>query len=137
MGGFGKSLGEVDNRFTAKFNYLTVYMLPTLQLGRNKRIHLSAGGYYSFLQKVSVASYMTQANGGPFIAEYENENKNYFNRDYDAGLSFQAGYAFDITKKSQLMLQSFANRGLVDLHNNTFGSQRINTYGLQLSFRMR
>jgi hypothetical protein len=128
---------DVDNRYNTKFKYLTFYLLPTLQLGKTKNIHLSAGGYYSFLQKLSVTSYSTRTDNGAFISEYENNSKNYFTPNFDAGLSFQLGYAFNISKKSQLMLQAFANRGLVDLHNDAFGSQRMNTYGLQLSFRMR
>lgn len=128
---------EMNDKYTSKFNYLTFYMLPTLQLGRNKKIHISAGGYYSFLRKLSVNSYRTDRGTGQFISEYTNTDMNYFDPKYDAGVSFQVGYSFDVSDKIQLMLQAYSNRGLVDLYNNSIGSQRNNTFGLMLSFRTR
>jgi hypothetical protein len=131
------NLTEINDRYTTKLKYLTFYLLPTLQLGRNKNIHISAGGYYSFLQKLSVTSYRTRMDNGAFISQYENTDKKYFTPDHDAGVSFQIGYAFNISNKSQLMLQAFSNRGLVDLHSGWIGSQRNNTFGLLLALRMR
>lgn len=128
---------ETDDKYTTKFKYLTFYVLPTLQLGRNKNIHISAGGYYSFLQKLSVNSYRTRTDTGEFISEDTNTDKDYFSPDYDAGVSFQIGYSFKVSDKSRLMLQAFSNRGLIDLTNPSIGSQRNNTFGLLLSFGMR
>jgi len=128
---------EMTDKYTAKFNYLTFYALPTLQLGRSKNIYLSAGGYYSFLQKLSLNRYSTNTDTGEFISEYTNTNKNFFDPSFDAGVSFLIGYSFKISDKSQLMLQAFSNRGLVDLYNPAMGSQRNNTFGLMLSLRIR
>jgi len=128
---------EMTDKYTTKFNYLTFYALPTLQLGRSKNIYLSAGGYYSFLQKLSLNRYSTNTDTGEFISEYTNTNKNFFDPSFDAGVSFLIGYSFKISDKSQLMLQAFSNRGLVDLYNPAIGSQRNNTFGLMLSLRIR
>ncbi len=131
------SFVQIDAKYTTEFKYLTFYVLPTLQLGRNKNIHISAGGYYSFLQKLSVNSYLTNRDTGEFISEYTNTDRNYFSPNYDAGVSFQIGYSLKVSDKSQLMLQAFSNRGLIDLHNGWIGSQRNNTFGLMLSLRRR
>lgn len=128
---------DMDDKYTTKFKYLTFYVLPTLQLGRNKNIYVSAGGYYSFLQDLSVNSYRTRSDTGEFISEDTTNDKNYFDPTYDAGVSFQIGYSLKVTEKSQLMLQAFVNRGLIDLYNASIGSQRNNTIGLMLSFRKR
>jgi hypothetical protein len=128
---------DIDEKYTTKFKFLTFYVLPTLQLGRNKNIHVSAGGYYSFLHKLSVTRHSTRGDNGAFISEDEHTDKNYFAPQYDGGVSFQIGYSFKVSDKTQLMLQAFTNRGLVDLHNNAIGSQRNNTFGMQLSLRMR
>ena len=128
---------EINDRYTTKLKYISFYLLPTLNLGRNKNIHISAGGYYSFLGKVNVNSYRTNASTGEFISEYANGDKNYFHPNYDAGMSFQIGYSFRVSDKSQLMLQAYSNRGLIDLSNPSIGSQRNNTFGLMLSFRTR
>ena len=128
---------DINDRYTTKLKYLSFYLLPTLSLGRNKNIHISAGGYYSFLRNLNVNSYRTDAGTGEFISEYNNADKNYFRPDYDAGVSLQIGYSFNISEKSQLMLQAYSNRGLIDLSNPWIGSQRNNTFGLTLSFRTR
>ena len=127
---------EMTDRYTTQFNYLTFYLLPTFRLGPQKNIYISAGGYYSFLQKLSVNRYSTNRNTGEFISEYTNTDKNYFDPGFDAGVSFLIGYSFKINNKSQLMLQAFSNLGLVDLYNPAFGSQRNNTFGLLLSLRI-
>ncbi len=128
---------EMTDVYTTKFNYLTLYVLPTYRLGRNKNMHISAGGYYSFLQKLSVTTYSTNRDTGEFISEKTTTDKNYFSPKYDAGISFQIGYSFNVSDKNQLMLQAFSNRGLVDLYNPSMGSQRNNTFGLILSLRFR
>lgn len=128
---------EMTDKYTTQFKYLTFYALPTLQLGRNKNIYISAGGYYSFLQKLSVNTYSTNRNTGEFISENMTTDKNYFSPKYDAGVSFQIGYSFKVSDKNQLMLQAFSNRGLVDLYNPAMGSQRNNNFGLMFSLRMR
>ncbi len=128
---------EMTDKYTTKFNYLSFYALPTLQLGRNKNIYLSAGGYYSFLQKLSVNTYSTNRDTGEFISENTSTDKNYFDPSFDAGVSFLIGYSFKVSDKNQLMLQGFGNRGLVDLYNGNMGSQRNNTFGLLLSLRIR
>ena len=128
---------EVDDTYTTKFNYLTFYLLPTLQIGRNKNIYISAGGYYSFLHRLSVNSYQTRSDTGEFLSDNTTTDKNYFDPGYDAGVSFQLGYSFKVSDKCQLMLQSFINRGLIDLHNDAIGSQRNNTFGLLLTMRIR
>lgn len=128
---------EMTDQYTTKFNYLTFYALPTVELGRNKNIYVSAGGYYSFLQKLSVNTYSTNRDTGEFISENTTTNKNYFDPSFDAGVSFLIGYSFKVGDKNQLMLQAFANRGLVDLYNGAMGSQRNNTFGLMLSLRFR
>lgn len=126
---------EIDAKYTTKFKYLTIYALPTLQVGKNKNIHISAGGYYAFLQKLSVNSYLTNSKTGEFISEYTSIDKNYFSPTYDAGVSFQIGYSFKVSTKNKLMLQAFSNSGFVDLHNGWIGSQRNNTFGLILSLK--
>jgi hypothetical protein len=133
----GNGITDIDEKYTTKFKFLTFYVLPTLYLGRKKNIHVSAGGYYSFLHKLSVTRHSTRADNGAFISEYENTDKNYFAPQYDGGVSFQIGYSFKVSDKTQLMLQAFSNRGVVDLHNNGIGSQRNNTFGMLLSWRMR
>lgn len=128
---------DIDDQYTTKFKYLTLYVLPTLQLGRNNQIHISAGAYYSFLQKLFVSYYRTDTGTGAFVSESTYTEKNYFDPKYDAGVSFQVGYSFALNDKIQLMLQAYSNRGLVDLYNPTAGSQRNNTFGLMLSIRPR
>ena len=128
---------EVNDEYTAKFSYLTFYLMPTLQLGRNKNIYIGAGGYYSFLEKLSVTSYRTNSETGEFIEETTSNDKNYFDPKHDFGVTFQLGYSFKVSNKCQMMVQAFSNRGLADLYNPTFGSQRNNTYGILLSFRIR
>lgn len=128
---------EVNDKFTTKFSYLTFYLMPTLQLGRNKNIYVGAGGYYSFLHRLSVNRYRTNSETGEFIEETTTNDKNYFDPNYDFGVTFQLGYSFKISNKCQMMLQAFSNRGLADLYNSSFGSQRNNTYGVLLSLRMR
>ena len=128
---------EVNDEYSTRFSYLTLYLMPALQLGKNKNIYVSAGGYYSFLHKLSVTKVSTNSETGELIEETTTNDKNYFDPKFDAGVTFQLGYAFKVSNKCQMMLQVFANRGLVDLHNDTFGSQRNNTYGILLSLRMR
>jgi hypothetical protein len=128
---------DLDDKYTIKFKYLTFYVLPTLQLGQNKNIYVSAGGYYSFLQDLSVNSYRTRTDTGEFFSEDTTTDRNYFDPTYDAGVSFLFGYSLKAGEKSLLMLQAFVNRGLIDLHNPATGSQRNNTLGLMISFRMR
>ena len=128
---------EIDETYTTDFKYLTFYVLPTVQLGRNKNIHIGAGGYYSFLHRLSVTSYRTNSDTGEFISESTNTDEGYFSPDYDAGVSFQIGYSFKVGNNCRLMLQAFSNRGLVDLHNNWIGSHRNNNFGLLLSFKMQ
>jgi hypothetical protein len=128
---------DVNDRYDTKLKYLSFYVLPTIKLGRNKNILIGAGGYYSFLQRLSVNSYQTRAGTGEFISETTHTDNKYFHPDHDAGLSFQIGYSFKVSDKSQLMLQVYSNRGLIDLYNPSLGSQRNNTFGLLASFRMR
>lgn len=128
---------EMTDKYTTNFKYLSFYALPTWQFGVKKNIYISAGGYYSALQKLSVNTYSTNSATGEFISERTNTDKNYFNPKFDAGVSFSVGYSFKLTGKTQFLLQAFSNRGLVDLHNAAFGSQRNNTFGIMLSLRMR
>ena len=131
----GKNNYELTDIYTTQFKYLTFNLLPTLQLGRNKNIYLSAGGYYSFLLGLSVKTYTTNRGTNGFFSENTNTDKNYFDRTFDAGVNMLVGYSFKISEKSQLMFQVFCNRGLVDLDNPKFGSQRNNAFGLMSSFR--
>ncbi len=131
------SIVNIDDKSTSEFKYLTFYLLPTLKLGRNKNIHIGAGGYYSFLQSLSVTSYRTNSDTGEFISENTSTDKGYFSPDYDAGVTFQVGYSFKVSDKYRLMLQAFSNRGLVDLHSSWIGSHRNNNFGLLLSFKMQ
>lgn len=126
---------ELTDTYTTQFKYLTFNLLPTLQLGRNKNIYLSAGGYYSFLLGLSVNTYTTNRETNEFFSEHTNTDKNYFDPTFDAGVNMLVGYSFKISDKSQLMFQVFCNRGLVDLYNPKFGSQRNNAFGLMSSFR--
>jgi hypothetical protein len=128
---------ELNDKYTTRFKYFTFYVMPTLQLGRSKNITVGAGAYYSLLHKLSVNRYTTQSDNGSFVSEYTATNKDYFDPQHDAGLSFQVGYSFHVSDKTQLMLQAFSNRGVVDLHTGNFGSQRNNTYGMLLSLRLR
>jgi hypothetical protein len=128
---------EMDEAYTTDFKYLTFYVLPTVQLGRNKNIHVGAGGYYSFLHRLSVTSYRTNSDTGEFISESTSTDEGYFSPNYDAGVSFQIGYSFKVGDKCRLMLQAFSNRGLVDLHNYWIGSHRNNNFGMLLSFKMQ
>jgi hypothetical protein len=129
---------NVNYKFTTKFRSVSFYLIPTLQLGRNKNIYVGAGGYYSLLYRMSVGLYTTNTDTGEVI-EDATSSRNYFDPVYvrDGGATFQLGYAFKISEKYQLMIQGFANRGLVDIDGNWFGSQRNNTYGILLSARMR
>lgn len=133
----GSEVNGLTDKYTTKFNYLSFYLLPTFDFGKNKSFHLSAGGYYSFVHKLSINTYTTNRTTGAFVSENTNTDNNYFNPKYDAGLSFQAGYSFKVNEKNQLMIQAFANRGLVDLYNPQMGSQRNNTFGINLAFRRR
>jgi hypothetical protein len=137
VGNMGGSSVNIDDKYTSEFKYLTFYLLPTLKLGPNKNIHIGAGGYYSFLQRLSVTSYRTNSDTGEFISEDTSTDEGYFSPDYDAGVSFQVGYSFKVSDKYRLMLQAFSNRGLVDLHSNWIGSHRNNNFGLLLSFKMQ
>lgn len=130
-------IANINDKFTTKFSYFTFYLMPTLQLGRNKNIYVGAGGYYSFLHRLSVNQYRTNTDTGEFIEDNTTNDPNYFDPDYDGGVTFQLGYAFKVSDKCQLMVQGFANRGLVDIHSTWFGSQRNNTFGILLSMRMR
>lgn len=129
---------DINYRFTTKFKALTFYLTPTLQLGRNKNIYVGAGAYYSLLHKMSVSVYKTITDTGEVIEEGTSE-KNYLDPIYvrDGGVTFQFGYAFKVSPKCQLMIQGFANRGLVDINANWLGSQRNHNYGILLSARMR
>ena len=128
---------DINDRYDTKLKYLSFYVLSNVKPGRHKNIHIGAGGYYSLLQRLSVNSYQTRAGTGEFISENIYTDNKYFHPDHDAGLSFQIGYSFNVSDMSQLMLQAFSNRGLVDLYNPSIGSQRNNTFGLLVSFRMR
>ena len=129
---------EINDKYTTEFNYLTLYLFPTLQLGKNKNLYLGAGGYYSFLRRLSVSTFRTNKETGEFISESTTTDPHYFDPTFDAGVAFQAGYSFNVSSKIQLMLQAFINRGLVDLHNDyPMGSQRNNTFGILLSARIR
>jgi hypothetical protein len=128
---------NANYKVTTKFNYLTFYLMPTLQLGKNKNIYIGAGGYYSFIHKLSVNYTSTNTDTGELMHESTSYDPHYYDPDFDAGVTFQLGYAFNVSNKFQIMLQGFSNRGLVDIQSNFFGSQRNNTYGVLLSFRMR
>ena len=65
---------------------------------------------------------------------YGERHNLHFDPTFDAGVSFLIGYSFKVSDKSQLMLQAFSNRGVVDLHNYSIGSQRNNTFGLLVSW---
>jgi hypothetical protein len=133
----GNEVNGLTDKYTDKFNYLSFYVLPTFDFGKNKNFHVSAGGYYSLLQNLSVNTYTTNQATGAFINEYTTNDIGYFSPKYDAGVSFQFGYSFNMNDRNQLMIQAFGNRGLVDLYNPQMGSQRNNTCGLTLSFRRR
>ena len=128
---------DIDETTTTKLNYMTFYLLPTFQLGRNKNIYINAGGYFSVPRRINVNTYRTRSDTGELISNDTNSDINYFDPGYDAGVSFQIGYAFKVSDKFQLMVQAFSNRGLIDLYNPSIGSQRNNTFGLTLSLRMR
>jgi len=128
---------NINDKFTTKFSYLTFYLMPILQLGKSKNIYIGAGGYYSFLHRLSVNRYRTNSETGEFIEESTTNDTNYFDPNHDFGVTFQLGYSFKISNTCQLMLQAFSNRGLADLYNSSMGSQRNNTYGVLLSVRMR
>lgn len=125
----------LTDKYTNRFNYLTFYALPTLQLGSNKRIHISAGGYYSLLLKDNINIYTIESENNNFFSEYNISNEFSFKQKYDAGISVLIGYSFKVGDKSQLLLQAFGNRGLVDISYVLFGSQRNNTFGLLSTFR--
>lgn len=129
---------ELTDRHTVQFNYLSLYVLPTFQFGQKKNIYVSAGGYYSLLNKLSVNTQKSRTADGVLISDDTNTDKNYFSPGkFDAGVSFSIGYSFKIAERNQLLLQAFSNRGLVDLYNPAMGSQRNNTFGLMVSFRSR
>lgn len=128
---------EVTDKYTAQFKYVSLYLLPTFQLGPRNNIYISAGAYYSFLQNLSVNTYRTNKNTGDLISDYTTTNKDYFTPDFDAGISVQLGYSFKLNEKSQLLLQAFSNRGIKDLYNPAMGSQRNNTFGLTASYRRK
>jgi hypothetical protein len=129
---------ELTDRYTVQFKYLSLYVLPTIQLGQKKNIFVSAGGYYSLLNKLSVNTQKSRTTDGVLISENTNTDKNYFSPGkFDAGVSFSLGYSFKITERTQLLFQAFSNRGLVDLYNPAMGSQRNNTFGLMVSLRGR
>jgi len=130
---------NVNYKFTTKFSCVSLYLMPTLQLGRNKNIYVGAGGYYSLLYRMSVGVYETNTDTGEVI-EDDTYSNNYLDPIYvrDGGATIQLGYAFKVSEKYQLMVQGFANRGLVDIDGNWLGgSQRNNNYGILLSVRMR
>jgi hypothetical protein len=133
----GTSDYYANYKFTTKFSYLTFYLMPTLQLGRNKNIYIGAGGTIVFIHKLSVNRKLTNTDTGELIEEDTSNDVHYFDPYFDAGVTFQLGYSFKLSNKCQMMIQGFANRGLVDIHSDWFGSQRNNTYGILLSVRMR
>lgn len=132
----GNTNTDVTDTYTTKFNYLSLYAIPTFHAWNNN-ITLGVGGYYSLLQKLSVNVYSEDSNTGEFISEYSETRKDYFSPSYDAGITFQLGYSFNVSEKNRLILQAFTNLGLVDLYNPTIGSQRNKTFGLLVSFRVR
>ncbi len=129
---------NVSYEYSSQFQYLTFYLLPTFQFGRNKNVYVSAGGYYSFERRASYKQSLINDDTGDIIEEYvSNQDDPGREVSNDAGVSFSLGYSFKIAKKSQLLLQAFSNRGLVDIQNPYAGSQRNNTFGLMLSLRIR
>jgi hypothetical protein len=128
---------NIQDKYTSEFKYLTFYLLPTLKLAPKKNIHIGAGGYYSFLRRLSVTSHRTNHDTGELIWYNTRTDESFFTPNYDAGVTFQIGYSFKVNDKCRLMLQAFSNRGLVDLHSNWIGSHRNNNFGLLLSFKMQ
>jgi hypothetical protein len=133
----GNGTTNIHAEVTSKFVYLTGYLVPTFHFGKNKNIHIGAGGYYSYLYSLHVSFYNTNLDNGDFISESNYDQKSYYQPDYDAGVTFQLGYSFNLFDQIKLTTQAFSNRGVKDIHNGSIGSQRNNTFGVLVSARLQ
>lgn len=130
-----KSVTPTREEITSRFNYFTLYVIPTFQLGPKKNILIGAGAYYSYLRKLNVRTDRTRSDNGDFISRSSFDQREFFDPTYDAGVTFQVGYKFNVNSKLRMSIQAFSNRGVKDLYSGSIGSQRNNTFGILLGFR--
>lgn len=118
---------DVTSLISTNLHYLTLSVMPTFHLLKNKRLLIGAGGFYSVMTSISIYEDRTDNDTG--VTTHFNHTQGNTSRltsQRDFGVSGYSGYVIPLSKKKDLTLMLHYNKSLTDFDDGFNSWQRSN-----------
>ncbi len=118
---------EVTSLISTNLHYVTVALMPTFHLLKNKRLLIGAGGFYSVMTSIKIYEDQTNETTG-VTTHYDRTqgNTSHLTSQRDFGVSGYSGYVIPLSKKKDLTFMLHYNKSLTDFDDGFNSWQRSN-----------
>jgi outer membrane protein with beta-barrel domain len=120
--------------YNETFKYVTITFLPRYLIGKEHRMSIGIGPYFSYLANIKIAAafYVNDS----LLWRSHTKLDPYLNfKKYDFGLTMEAGYTFEVSNR-KLCVQALYNKGLIDINEPMVVPRKNQTFALSLGLTL-